>query len=77
MTSCNWCGVSGDLNIVEYEGYGRLCHGCQFCVKYGVPQRVDADKPFTEEQKALERFTSNFFEDAMRVARLSGFGREA
>ena len=59
MTTCNWCGVSGDLNIVEYEGYGRLCHGCWFCVKHGAPQRMDADKPFTEEQKSLLRFTKN------------------
>lgn len=70
MTTCNWCGVSGDLNITVYEGYGRLCHGCRFCVKHGSPRRMEEDQPFTKAQKELETWTERFFADAIHVAKI-------
>ena len=74
--TCNWCQqrYPEEVEILPQEGYGQLCWGCYFCLKHGPPRRMDEDKPFTEEQKALERFTANFFDDAVRLARLSARG---
>lgn len=67
MTTCNWCGASGDWNIVEYEGHGRLCGGCAYCVGHGAPRPIDDDKPFTAAQQRLEAFSTNFFDQISRL----------
>ena len=63
--TCNWCQRKDGVESVE--GYGFLCGGCEYCVGHGAPRPLEPDQPFTADQRRLEAYTRNLFDQINKL----------